>query len=126
MAQATFSDGSTEHLNGSEGGSGEVSVLPQKSGHVAAREEEWMLRRRLARSRIAEAKRLTEEAQNLLDRAARNLCPVVGAVAKHRKAGALSVKCRQFWDELDSYERTGRYALDGASEGLQGRGEVER
>lgn len=88
--------------------------------------DERTLRRALAETRVAEAKRLVEQAQNILDRAARNLCPITGGIAKHRKVSALSDRCRAMWDELDTYERSGRYELDGAAEGLMDRGEVER
>ena len=85
-----------------------------------------LLRHRLAQSRIAEAKRLVEEAQNLLGRAARNLCPIIGAIPKHRRAGALYVQVERFWHDLEKFERTGRYEMDGDARGLAERGEVER
>jgi hypothetical protein len=59
------------------------------SGHAEA-----ALRRHLAQTRLTEAMRLTEQAQILLDRAARNLSPIIGAAPKHQKTGALIDRVR--------------------------------
>jgi|SRR6185295_9241715 len=115
---------------GGQGPSGKSDPISTPLRLVVSGEEpaldERTLRRALAETRVAEAKRLVEQAQNILDRAARNLSPIIGGIAKHRKVSALSDRCRGIWDELDTFERSGRYELDGAAECLMDRGEVER
>lgn len=94
-------------------------------------EEILAKRRALAMSRIAETKRIIENCQHELDRAARNLSPLIGAIPLWNAAGKLSNGCRDLWDRLDKAERSGRVGprfveIDGKAEELDQREAVER
>lgn len=85
-------------------------------------EAERLAREGLAQTRLAEAARLVEQAQHILDRAARNLCPIIGAASLHSEAGRISQACYRLWDRIESFEMNPNRAIDGE---VAGRAEVE-
>lgn len=95
---------------------------PRQDSAEYEREQERVAREGLAWSRLMEAARLVEQAQHTLDRAARNLCPIIGAGKLHRKAGQLSESCREFWQKIEDFETNKDRAIDGE---ITGRAEVE-
>lgn len=54
-----------------------------------------------AEAKVEEALRLIEQAQNILDRAAQQLCPIIGLVKEWQRVGTLSDKCKAEWHRLN-------------------------